>query len=86
MRFGNIGRNILRGPGAFNTDLGLSRDFPIKERLNLEFRTDCFNLTNTPKFPNPAANVSSPGSFMQITQHAEPPGWNSFKYRTPVPL
>jgi hypothetical protein len=48
-------------------DLSLFRDFPIKERLHLEFRTDCFNLTNTPKFSNPAANASSPGSFMQIT-------------------
>lgn len=67
VRFGNSGRNILRGPGIFNTDLSLFRDFPIKERLHLEFRTDCFNLTNTPKFSNPAANASSAGSFMQIT-------------------
>jgi hypothetical protein len=67
LRFGNTGRNILRGPGIFNIDLALAREFPIKERLRLEFRTDCFNLTNTPKFSNPAANVSSPGSFMQIT-------------------
>jgi outer membrane receptor protein involved in Fe transport len=71
VRFGNTGRNILRGPGVFNTDLSLFRDFPIKERLHLEFRTDCFNITNTPKFPNPqnATNTSvSSGSFMQITQ------------------
>jgi hypothetical protein len=74
VRFGTTGRNILRGPGAFNIDLGLARDFPIKERLNLEFRTDCFNLTNTPKFANPAANVSSPGSFMQITSTLSPQG------------
>jgi hypothetical protein len=67
VRFGNSGRNVLRGPGIFNMDLSLFRDFPIKERLHLEFRTDCFNLTNTPKFSNPAANASSPGSFMQIT-------------------
>jgi hypothetical protein len=71
VRFGNAGRNSLRGPGVFNTDLSLSRDFPIKERLHLEFRTDCFNITNTPKFPNPqnSTNTSvSSGSFMQITQ------------------
>jgi hypothetical protein len=71
VRFGNAGRNSLRGPGVFNTDLSLSRDFPIKERVRLEFRTDCFNITNTPKFPNPqnSTNTSvSSGSFMQITQ------------------
>ncbi len=66
VRFGNTGRDILRGPGIFNTDLSLFREFPIKERLRLEFRTECYNLTNTPKFSNPSASVSS-GTFMQIT-------------------
>ena len=66
VRFGNVGRNTLRGPGIFNTDLSLFREFPIKERLHLEFRTDCFNLTNTPKFSNPTASASS-GTFGQIT-------------------
>lgn len=66
VRFGNSGRNSVRGPGIFNTDLTLSRFFPIKEKIKLEFRADCFNLTNTPKFGNPTASVSS-GTFMQIT-------------------
>jgi hypothetical protein len=66
VRFGNSGRNSVRGPGIFNTDLSLSRIFPIKERFRLEFRTDCFNLTNTPKFGNPTNSASS-GTFMQIT-------------------
>jgi hypothetical protein len=66
VRFGNMGRNVLRGPGVFNTDLSLFREFPIKERLHLEFRTDCFNMTNTPKFSNPNGNASS-GTFMQVT-------------------
>jgi hypothetical protein len=66
VRFGNSGRNSVRGPGIFNTDISLSRIFPIKERVRLEFRADCFNLTNTPKFGNPTASVDS-GTFMQIT-------------------
>ena len=65
-RFGNTGRNTLRGPGVFNNDLSVSRNFPIKERIKLEFRTDCFNVTNTPKFSNPSASVTS-GTFSQIT-------------------
>lgn len=71
VRFGNSGRNSIRGPGIFNTDISLSRVIPIKERLRLEFRTDCFNLTNTPKFPNPDASRSS-GTFMQITNTLSP--------------
>jgi len=66
VRFGNSGRNSVRGPGIFNTDLSLSRFFQIKERVKVEFRTDCFNLTNTPKFGNPDGNASN-GTFMQIT-------------------
>ncbi len=66
VRFGNSGRNAVRGPGIFNTDLSVSRFFPIKERLRVEFRADCFNLTNTPKFGNPTNSVNS-GTFMQIT-------------------
>ena len=38
VRFGTSGRNLLRGPGAVNLDLGLFRKFPHRERFNLEFR------------------------------------------------
>jgi len=34
VRFGTSGRNILRGPGAVNLDLGLFRKFTIREKLN----------------------------------------------------
>jgi hypothetical protein len=69
VRFGTTGRNILRGPGAFNTDLSLNRDFAIKERVKLEFRADCFNITNTPKFTTPSGGTASVNSstFLQIT-------------------
>lgn len=65
-RFGNLGRNVLRGPSLFNSDLTLLRKFAITERVNLEFKADSFNWTNTPKFSNPNADVSG-GNFMQIT-------------------
>jgi hypothetical protein len=58
-RFGTAGRNSVRGPGFFNLSTSLSRTFPITERLNAVFRAEAFNLTNTPSFANPAANVSS---------------------------
>jgi len=58
-RFGNTGRNIVRGPGFFNLDGSLFRDFSITERFVLQFRAEAFGLTNTPQFANPGATVSS---------------------------
>ncbi len=36
--FGSSGRNILRNPGVWNTDLNITRQFPLKERLHMELR------------------------------------------------
>lgn len=58
-RFGNTGLNILRGPGVVNWDFGLFRKFDLTERWKMEFRAEAFNLTNTPHFSNPGANVSN---------------------------
>jgi hypothetical protein len=59
VRFGNTGRNILRGPGLTNLDASIFRDFSITERFKLQFRAEAFNLSNTPAFNNPGATVSS---------------------------
>src|SRR5216683_4203704 len=52
VRFGSSGRNLLRGPGVVNLDLGLFRKFPIRERVNLELRAEAANFSNTPHFNN----------------------------------
>lgn len=61
---GNLGRNVLRGFDAFQTDLAVRRQFPIGDRYNLQFRLDAFNATNHPNFANPSsqqgANFESP--------------------------
>jgi hypothetical protein len=57
--FGNSGRDILRGPGLFNTNASLFRNFKVTERFTLQFRAEAFNLTNTPQFGNPGSTVSS---------------------------
>jgi hypothetical protein len=64
--FGTASRNSLRGPGAADLDMGLSRTFPITEHSRFEIKGDAFNITNTPQFANPANNVSS-SNFGQIT-------------------
>ena len=66
VRFGSTGRNILRGPGYFNLDSSVFRTFPIAERFRVQFRAEAFNTTNTPRFGNPAATVTS-GGFGNIT-------------------
>ncbi len=58
-RFGNAGLNNLRGPSFFNLDLGVFRNFAIREKIQLQFRAEAFNATNTPHFNNPGTTVSS---------------------------
>jgi hypothetical protein len=58
-RFGATGRNSLYGPGFIRPDLTLSKIFSFTERLKTEFRAEAFNFTNTPRFNNPNADVSS---------------------------
>ena len=65
MRFGNTGRNILRGPGVTGLDGSVFRILPIAERVRLELSAEAFNVTNTPRFNNPSANVTG-GNFMEI--------------------
>ncbi|HMF61467.1 MAG TPA: TonB-dependent receptor, partial [Vicinamibacterales bacterium] len=53
VRFGNVGRNTMRGPGVVNLDASLFRTFKIAGRTDLQFRAEAFNVTNTPHFANP---------------------------------
>ena len=47
---GNAPRNFVRGFGAWQMDLAIRRDFPIRERWHLQFRAEAFNLFNHPNF------------------------------------
>jgi Carboxypeptidase regulatory-like domain len=61
--YGNVGRNILRGPGLAQTDLSLARRFSLSERLGLQFRAEFFNLFNRTNFntPNPVVYAAATG-------------------------
>jgi len=39
-------RNAFRGPGAWNLDFALSKDFAVTERVKLEFRAEAYNIFN----------------------------------------
>jgi len=65
--FGNLGRNIYRGPFQQNWDFSLIKNFNITERQQLRFTTDFFNIWNHANFANPAINdVENPGAFGKI--------------------
>src|SRR5262249_23272337 len=64
--FGNLGRNVLHGPRLFEIDASIFRRFRITERMNLEFRAESFNLTNTPHFDRPGTTFGNAG-FGQVT-------------------
>ena len=67
VRFGNVGRNTMRGPGVVNLDLSLFRTFKLTERFDLQFRAEMFNLSNTPHFGSPDVDANS-DSFGQVTE------------------
>ncbi len=52
--FGNLGRNVFRGPGQQNWDFSLIKNFKITERQQLRFTTDFFNMWNHVNFANPS--------------------------------
>jgi hypothetical protein len=60
IRFGTVGRNTIRGPGFFNLDAGIYRDFAITEGIKFQFRMEMFGATNTPHFANPTGNITDP--------------------------
>jgi hypothetical protein len=57
---GSFGRNVLRGFGATQADVGLQRQFHLSERIRLDFRTELFNIFNHPNFSNPINDLTSP--------------------------
>jgi hypothetical protein len=56
---GTLGRNALRGFGAWEEDLTIRREFPIRERIKLQFRAEFFNIFNHPSFGDAGAGNAS---------------------------
>jgi hypothetical protein len=61
--YGDGARNILRANGLKQVDFTMMKVFPIRERTNLQFRAEMFNILNHPTFsaPSTAINNSSGG-------------------------
>ena len=70
--FGNAAKNSLTGPNLFNMDLSLAKNFPIGERVNLQFRWETFNALNRSNLALPNTNVDVGGTGGLITDIQSP--------------
>lgn len=59
-RFGNAGRNILRGPGFQSWDIAVFKTFSLTDGTRMQFRSEFFNFPNHPNLTNPDTNPTSP--------------------------
>jgi hypothetical protein len=78
-QFGNSGRNTVRGPHFTDSDIYLSRRFPIWEQTSLRFDVQMFNAFNHPNFALPSSvdagvpGVYIPAKFGTLQSTISPP-------------
>jgi hypothetical protein len=70
--FGNFQKGELRGPGYFDWDAGLFRDFQVHEDARFEFRAEYFNIINHSNFMNPNVSSITGANFGGITASDDP--------------
>jgi hypothetical protein len=65
-RFGNLGRNVVTGPGFHNTDFSITKNIELGERMRAQFRAEVFDAFNHANFGQPGSVAGSP-EFGRIT-------------------
>jgi hypothetical protein len=70
---GTLGRDAITGPGFLNTDFSVTKNTKLTEKLNLQFRSEMFDVLNHPNFGNPVLTVTS-GSFGRVQSTRFPTG------------
>jgi hypothetical protein len=71
--FGNLGRNVVIGPGFKNTDFSIMRNAELGEKIRMQFRVEMFDLLNHANLGQPGNMVGTPG-FGRITNTRFPTG------------
>jgi len=71
--FGNVGRNVIVGPGFNNIDFSVIKTFELGETARLQWRSEIFDLFNHANFGRPGNVVGTP-SFGRITNTRFPTG------------
>ncbi len=59
--FGELGKGAFYGPSLFSWDMGVFKQFPLRESMHLQFRAEFFNIFNQTNLNNPVTNVSGGG-------------------------
>jgi hypothetical protein len=59
-RQGNLGRNLIRGLGAWQADLALRREFRVNSRGAVSVALELFNVFNHPSFADPEGSMTNP--------------------------
>lgn len=72
-RFGNLGRNLVIGPGFNNADFSIMKNATLRDRMRAQFRAEIFDLLNHANFGQPGNVVGSP-NFGRITSTRFPTG------------
>ena len=70
--FGSVTKNSFIGPNFATFDMSLSRRFKLRERADLQFRAEYFNVFNHTNFNTPAASLSNASTFGRITTAGDP--------------
>jgi hypothetical protein len=70
--YGNAGRNIVIGPGIFNFDSSIIRNFRLTSSKILQVRLEAFNLFNQPVWNDPNMSMSNPALFGTINSTRKP--------------
>ncbi len=71
--FGNLTRNQFRGPGYFDMDMTIKKNFRITESgLTFSMGANAYNVLNHPRFANPDNNLADGGAFGQIQSSVTP--------------
>ena len=69
--YGTFGRNALRGPDQFNTQVTIKKIIAVRESVRVQYIADFFNMLNHTQFSNPSTSITSP-LFGQISGTASP--------------
>jgi len=65
-RFGSMGRNSMRNPGSLRHDLTLTKNFSITEKVNVSFRAEAYNFTNSRLSTGFASTDVTNGNFLRV--------------------
>ena len=66
LEFGNLGPNVISGPGSWTLNGSLFKTVKISERLEVQLRGEAYSVVNTPNWNNPDTGIGN-STFGQIT-------------------